>query len=103
MNISTVLNTAKAYFSAKISYHKMQAQEGSAKAIFYVVMGLSLLSVGLFVLIFLSVTLGLLFNYLLNSPWLGFGIVTLLYIIIFVVIILMRKTLQKKINNAILS
>ncbi|MES2278464.1 MAG: hypothetical protein V4592_20705 [Bacteroidota bacterium] len=62
----------------------------------FIILGLSI------TMLFASITLALLLGSVFGSAWLGFGCVSLVYIIIIVFVMLFRKSLERPIVNALL-
>lgn len=101
LNIGNLINNLKDYISIKLKLVKIDTTVAVSKGISWAALGFVLFLLSIFTLIFLSITIGLVLNALLNSPFWGFVIVTLLYIILLVVLILMRNKIVNKIDNTI--
>lgn len=101
LNIGKLLSNLKDYASVKFKLVKIDTTVGASKGIAWGALGFVLFILSLFTLIFLSITIGLVLNALLNSSFWGFVIVTLLYIIILVVLISMRDKIVDKISKTI--
>jgi ABC-type sugar transport system permease subunit len=84
-NNNKMLNNLMGYIDTRIDLIRLEAEtklkEGFMGLLHALVMGVS----AFMALIFLNIFLGLLLNALLNSTFWGFGIITLFYIIIFLV------------------
>lgn len=85
----------------------MGLKEKLAKVVAKLIPIVILIFLGLFFIIFLSVTGGLLLNDILESPWLGFAIVSGIYLLLFLIFLLIQNTawfknlILNKILNAI--
>jgi hypothetical protein len=101
LNIANLLGNIKDYISIKLKLVKIDASGAVSKGIAWGALGFVLFLLSIFTLIFLSITIGLILNALLNSSFWGFVIVTLLYIILLVVLIAMREKIVNKIDNTI--
>lgn len=91
---SYVRNTAKLI--------KFEAYEKSATGSSIAAYSLILLFVFLFTLLLISVTAGLFLGELLQSMWMGFGIVSLFNVFILLAIILFRKKIKNGLTNKII-
>jgi uncharacterized membrane protein len=82
---NTMVANLMGYVDTRIDLIRLEAQtklkEGFMGLLHAMVMGVA----AFMALIFLNIFLGLLLNHLLNSSFWGFGIITLIYVIIFVV------------------
>ena len=77
---------------AKIKLALMNVKEEIASAITKLLPLLILAVVFLLIIIFMSITLGLLLNYLLHSTWLGFAILTGVYLLFFLLLLWIKDT-----------
>lgn len=97
----------KAFAETKIKLATMGLKEKLAKVVAKLIPIVILIFLGLFFIIFLSVTGGLLLNDILESPWLGFAIVSGIYLLLFLIFLLIQNTawfknlILNKILNAI--
>jgi ABC-type sugar transport system permease subunit len=82
---NSMINNLMGYVDTRIDLIRLEAQtklkDGFMGLLHAMVMGVA----AFMALIFLNIFLGLLLNHLLNSPFWGFGIITLIYVIIFLV------------------
>lgn len=101
LNIGNLLGNIKDYVAIKLKLVKIDTTTAASKGVAWAALGFVLFLLSIFTLIFLSITIGLVLNALLDSSFWGFVIVTLLYIIIMVVLILMRNKIISKIENTI--
>jgi hypothetical protein len=79
------------YIENRVLLLKMQAAGKSAKISAALVVFLLLAMVGFFLLFFISIMAGYLFAELTGSLFYGFGIITGLYLLFFIILILLRK------------
>lgn len=79
-------NRFQAYISDRITLVKLQAVEKISVAVAAIISGVLLLVFGLFLLIFISITLGFLFSHWLDSYAAGFGIVAGIYLLLVLMI-----------------
>ncbi len=84
------------YFKNRLLLIKLQAVEKIAKLSSAMFTGLIIAILGFFILLFLSIMAGYLFADLTHSLFMGFGIVTLFYIVLLVILIKMRKKLLER-------
>ena len=96
-------NQVKQYIQDRILLVKLQAVEKTSQLAGKL---FSVLIIGMlvfFILLFLSIMAGYLFAQLTGSLYIGFGIVALVYIILLIVILKLRKSLiEKKVINEII-
>ncbi len=90
----------QAYVSDRITLVKLQAVEKISVAVAAIISGVLLLVFGLFLLIFLSITLGFLFSHWLDSYAAGFGIVAGIYLLLILLVVFFGK---KLFGNAVTS
>ncbi len=89
----------QAYISDRITLVKLQAIEKISVAIAAIISGVLLLVFGLFLLIFISITLGFLFSNIFHNYAAGFGIVAGVYLLLILLVIFFGK---KLFGNAII-
>jgi hypothetical protein len=77
---------------AKIKLATMNVKEEIASIVTRLLPLMILAFVLLLIIIFIGVTLGLLLNYLLQSTWLGFAILTGVYLLFFLVFLWIKNT-----------
>lgn len=92
-----VVNHPGYYIQMEIERIKSSAQEKVTEIISKVVIFAAIGLVALFVLVFLSVTVGLLLNDALDSSYLGFLIVTGFYILVLIILFLVKNHFERKI------
>ena len=83
----------QAYVSDRITLVKLQAVEKMSVAAAAIISGVLLLVFGLFLLIFISITLGFLFSHWLDSYAAGFGIVAGIYLLLILIVVFFGKKL----------
>ncbi|MVN20135.1 phage holin family protein [Mucilaginibacter arboris] len=85
-----IIEQIKEYIETRIKLLKYkvidQATGIAANVVAYAIIAV----LGLFILLFFSVTLALLFGSLLGSYWAGFGCITLLYIILAILVLVLK-------------
>ena len=91
-NFDSLINKVEAYIEAKIKLTTLNIKEKIATALIKLLPVLILVFAFLLIIIFLSITLGLLFNHLLQSNWLGFAIVTGIYLLFFLLLLWIKGT-----------
>jgi len=85
------INLIKQYISDRITLIKLQSIEKVSTIAASIASGITLAVLGLFFLIFFSITLGFLFSYWLNSEIAGFGIVAGIYLLLIIIIVVFGK------------
>ncbi len=94
---------AKDYINNQIELKKLTAVQGAVKAIGGVVSCLILVVVGIFFLVFLSISAGLYLGEVLSSMYLGFLTVALFYLVIAIILALISKSyIQNPIVNMLI-
>src|SRR3954452_5882632 len=100
------INMFKQYISDRIALIKLQSIEKISTLAASIATGVTLALLGLFFLIFLSITLGFLFASWLDSNTAGFGIVAGIYLLLIIIIVVAGKKIfgnlitKKIIQNA---
>lgn len=93
-NIDNLINKISGYVEKKIELVKLEIQEDmaviAAKVVLMVIMGLLLL----IFFLFLSLLLGIYINNVTNSKFVGFGIVAIIYFVIFLLLVFLKKPLK---------
>lgn len=84
------------YLNNRLLLLRLQTVEKIAKLASAMFSGLLLAVLGFFILLFLSIMAGYLFADLTHSLFMGFGIVTLFYIVLLVVLLKMRKRILEQ-------
>jgi ABC-type multidrug transport system permease subunit len=79
------------YVRDRLLLFRLQATEKASHLIALMVSGILIGMVGFFIMIFLSIMAGYYFSEITGSLFYGFGIITLFYIVLFVVLLLFRK------------
>lgn len=79
------------YVRDRLLLFRLQATEKASHLIALMVSGILIGMVGFFIMIFLSIMAGYYFSEITGSLFYGFGIITLFYVVLFVVLLLFRK------------
>src|SRR3954453_969712 len=85
------INLLKQYISDRITLVKLQSIEKISTLAASIASGVTLAVLGLFFLIFFSITLGFLFASWLDSNTAGFGIVAGIYLLLIIIIVVFGK------------
>ncbi|MDQ2752263.1 MAG: phage holin family protein [Bacteroidota bacterium] len=83
----------QAYISDRITLVKLQVVQKISVVAAAIISGILLVVFGLFLLIFVSITLGFLFSHWLNSYAAGFGIVAGIYLLLLLMVVFFGKKL----------
>ena len=97
--IKNLINALVGFIETKVELYKIQFKEEIAKALSIMVIIFLMAMIGLLFLLFLSHFLAQLINDLLESDYLGYLIITILYLLVGMVVYLRRK----KISNAMIN
>src|ERR1700712_3281457 len=89
--ITDTINLLKQYINDRITLVKLQSIEKISTLAAGIVSGVTLAVLGLFFLIFFSITLGFLFSSWLDSNTAGFGIVAGIYLLLIIIIVVFGK------------
>ena len=81
------------YVKTRLELTQLVAFEKISKIVAYLVIGVILALLFFFGLLFASVVLGIFLSDLLGSPLFGFGIIALIYLLVFIVIFGLRNKL----------
>lgn len=79
------------YVQDRMLLFKLQATEKAANLVALMVSGIVIGMIGFFILMFLSIMAGYYFAELTGSLFYGFGIITLVYIVLLIVLVVLRK------------
>ena len=91
------------YIGDRMLLFKLRATEQSARLTAIIIVGVVLLFLGFFMLLFISIMAGYYFAELTGSLFYGFGIVTAFYLVLLVIVLLLRKKhLQPYITNMVI-
>ncbi len=85
----------ESYASNRLRLLKLQTAEKSSRVITVLLAGIVISLLSFFILLFVSIMAGYFFSEKLHSQFYGFGIVTLMYVLLLVVALLLRKRLDK--------
>ncbi len=86
----------KKYLDDRILLLKLQSVDSGSRIVAAIFSGVLLAILSLFIIIFLSITLGYLFAELTGSFFWGFAIVTGIYILLFILVLILRKPVLEK-------
>jgi hypothetical protein len=93
----------KQYLQQRLLLFRLQATEKATSIASTIITTVLLVVIGLFFLIFISITAGLWLGEILDSNAAGFGIVTLFYLLVLLfVIFFLRKILQNLFINKLI-
>ena len=81
------------YVKTRLELTQLVAFEKISKIVAYLVIGVILALLFFFGLLFASVVLGLFLSDLLGSPLFGFGIIAVIYLLVFIIILALRNKL----------
>jgi hypothetical protein len=91
------------YIGDRLLLFKLKATAQSARLASILFIGMTLLLLGFFMLLFLSIMAGYYFGELTGSLFYGFGIITLFYLILLIAILSTRKKyLQPYLTNMVI-
>ena len=92
----------QAYVNTQLQLVKLTIYEKSARAVALLALGLALFFTLLFALLFIFLSLGFFLSDLFGSSTLGFTAVASIYVLMFVVLLLLRKQISRKIGDAVI-
>ncbi len=93
----------KKYLHDRLSLIKLQAVDKLSRLVGALVIGVLLIVIGFVALLFISIMLGYYFSSLTGSNFIGFSIIAAFYVILFLLLIIFRKSLiEKFITNAVI-
>jgi hypothetical protein len=95
-----IIDQLKEYAETRIKLAKYQAIEGGASIAASIIADVVTVTSMVLAFIFASFTLAFYLSKVLESYWMGFGCVALLYLIIAIAIKVNKKSLEKPIINA---
>lgn len=93
LNLHKVFDSLLSYFDIQIELVKLQVKEQLVEVLTAFVVMIMVISMGLFILLFASLGVGILLNNYFGSMYLGFIIVSVFFLIICLLIIVFRKEL----------
>ena|ERR1700743_899385 len=97
-----IIDQLKDYAETRLKLAKYQAIEGGTSIAAGLVADIAVFISAVLAFIFASFTLAFYLGQLFNSYWLGFGCVSLLYLILALVVKAYKQKLEKPIVNAII-
>ena len=92
----------QAYVNTQLQLAKLTIYEKSARAVALLAFGLALFFTLLFALLFIFLSLGFLLSDLFGSTTLGFTAIALAYLVLFVILLLLRKKIGRKIEDIVI-
>ena len=100
LKIDAIIENLTGLIEARLELAKIEIKEEVAKTGARIITGIVLAFLALMIVIFLSVSLATWFNYLLDSVYLGYVIVTAFYLLVLVLLIVFKVHvwLQQKIE-----
>ena len=99
-SVPPILDQLKEYAETRVKLAKYQAIDKVTTMAASLIADVVAIIASVFAFIFFSLTLALLLAKLIGSYWLGFGCVTLVYLLIAVVIFKFKASIEKPIINA---
>jgi len=100
LNLENLLDRLIDYFEKRIELVKIQVMEEASDKAAKLATVLVLLTLGLISLLFISITLALFIADLVNSYFLGFLSISLIYLVLFWVAIVNREKLNSRFSKA---
>lgn len=92
------------YVDLRLQLLKIEATEHTAKVSSFLISTLILLISGFFCVLFLSIVAGFYFSELFGNTFYGFGVIGGFYLLIFIILLLARKSLiHKPVSNIIIN
>lgn len=99
--VKNIINALIGFIETKVELYKIQFKEEIAKALSILILVLMMSMAGLFFLLFLSLFLSTLLNEILDSYYLGYLLLTLVYLVIGILLFLKRKIISDFMTNMI--
>ncbi|RYZ97441.1 MAG: phage holin family protein [Sphingobacteriaceae bacterium] len=96
----SIIDQLKEYVETRITLAKYKAIETGTSAAAGIILGVVLAIIGLFLILFASTTLAFYLGELLGSYWQGFGIVSAVYLLIVIILLVAKSSLEKSIINS---
>jgi uncharacterized membrane protein YqjE len=101
--VKNIINALIGFIETKVELYKIQFKEEIAKALSSLILVLMMSMAGLLFLLFLSLFLSILLNEILGSHYLGYLLLTLVYLVIGILLFLKRKNISEFMTNMIFS
>lgn len=99
LNFDNLLKSLTGYIETKVELTKIEAKEAISKIAAKIILYLSLFIILQFTIAFISLTVGLIINKAFDSRYMGFLIVTAVYILLMVIMFLKRDAILKNISE----
>ena len=96
MGFFTFFNKIENYFLTRFVLLKLEAHEIVAKFVVFLISSFLFLSLGILILLFLGITFAILIGDYYGKPAYGFAFISLIYVLIFLILIIFRKRLIEK-------
>lgn len=101
--LGKAFDEAKDYMNLRLELLKIETAEKSARLTAYVLSSLMLLFIGFFTLLFVSLVAGIYFSRYWDNYFLGFGLIGMIYLFLFLVILILKKfIIHRPVINAII-
>jgi len=97
-----ILDQLKEYAEIRLKLAKYQVVEGGSSILASMIADVVVIICMVFAFIFASITLAYYLSYVLASYWMGFGCVSLIYLIIAIAVKYNKKRLERPVVNAII-
>ena len=98
----SIFDQLKEYYETRLKLAKYQAIEGGTTFVASVVTDIVIVISAILAFIFATITLAYFLGDLLGGTWKGFGIISLIYLIIVVMLKYKRQSLEKPIINVLI-
>lgn len=98
-----ILEQLKEYAETRFTLSKYKVIEKSTSVAASIVTDVVIAISGVLAFLFFTFTLALYLGHVLGAAWKGFGIVTLFYLLIAVIFIVAKKSIEKPIVNMLIS
>jgi hypothetical protein len=92
--VDTLIENIKHYIENRIELVKLDIQQAAAKGISAGIFYGSLFFLGLFFFMFLNISLGLIINEAMDSSYMGFVIVTIIYLVLIILLFVLKKSMN---------
>lgn len=99
LNFDNLLKSLTGYIETKVELTKIEAKEAISKIAAKIILYLSLFIILQFTIAFISLTVGLVINHAFDSRYMGFLIVTAVYILLMVIMFLKKDAILKNISE----
>ena len=97
-----IIDQLKEYAETRIKLAKYKAIDGSTSVISSIVADLAVVLSLLIFFLFVSITLSFYLSEILESFWQGFGCVTVIYLVIFIILKVKKVTIEKALASKLI-